>query len=100
MAFAVYIYIYVHIFICIYTYTQIAQIAQDGRGIVRACADDVGVALASYRHLKFLFPIFATAEDIAGLALKPPKCNIVFTFIEFSENIVLVIHAWLRKHIP
>ena len=67
------------------------QVAQAGRGLVRACADDVGAALASYRHLEYLFPIFARAKDIAGLVLNPPKCNIVLTSTEHNENIALVV---------
>ena len=77
-----------------------AQIAQTGRGVVRACADDIGAALASYRHLKYFHPIFAKASEIAGLRLKPPKCNLVPTSIMFSEEIVRTIGSWLRKHIP
>ena len=54
-------------------------ISKKGRGIIRACADDIGAALKHYKSLSYLFPIFKQAQYLAGLTLKPLKCNIVPT---------------------
>ena len=37
------------------------------RGIVRACADDIGMCLARLRHLQLIYPIFSAALKHAGL---------------------------------
>ena len=42
-------------------------------GIVRACADDIGIVLKQLKHLKIIYPIFNDCKSHAGLALKPPK---------------------------
>ena len=34
-----------------------------GRGILRACADDIGVAVKSLSAFKYMFPIFNLAES-------------------------------------
>jgi len=75
-------------------------ISLPGRGIVRACADDIGAALTTYKSLAHMFPIFESAENIAGLTLKPAKCNVVPTSEPMSEFLVSVIRQWLRQHIP
>ena len=46
-------------------------ISKHGRGMVRACADDIGAALTSYKHLMHVYPIFDIAEQAAGLTFKP-----------------------------
>lgn len=35
------------------------------RGLLRACADDVGAVLRRLAHLRDLFPVFADAESVA-----------------------------------
>ena len=46
-------------------------------GIVRACADDIGITLSMLRHLRMIFPIFHDCKTLAGLELKPIKCVLV-----------------------
>ena len=71
-----------------------------GRGILRACADDIGIALKSLATFKYLFPIFDSAQMIAGLTLKPSKCNVIPTSEQFSEELVARIKAWLNANVP
>eukprot|EP00959_Pyramimonas_sp_CCMP1952_P432152 9049798-Pyramimonas_sp.AAC.1 len=47
------------------------------RGVIRACADDVGAALRVLVHLRRLKRIFDLSRKLAGLALKVSKCFIV-----------------------
>ena len=46
-------------------------------GIMRACADDLGVALRNLRQLTLMEPIFEDARVLAGLTLKPKKCVLI-----------------------
>ena len=46
-------------------------------GIVRACADDIGITLSMLRHLRMIHPIFKDCKTFAGLDLKPSKCALV-----------------------
>ena len=46
-------------------------------GIVRACADDVGIALADFRSLKVVEKVFRFAKECANMCLKPKKCNLI-----------------------
>ena len=41
------------------------------RGIVRACAEDIGTALLSFKGLMLLKPIFDNASLLVGLVLGP-----------------------------
>ena len=75
-------------------------ITKHGRGMVRACADDIGAALTSYKYLMHLFPIFDIAEQVSGLTLKPTKCNVVPTSEPLTETLVNVIRKWLKRNVP
>jgi hypothetical protein len=76
------------------------HIADRGRGIIRACADDIGAALADFRFLKYCYPVFVEAEKCAGLSLKPVKCVIVPTSHTLDVHIALRIKTWLQENIP
>jgi hypothetical protein len=69
------------------------------RGIIRSCADDIGVSLARLKHLGLLTPIFGDAETLAGLKLKPPKCVLV-PLCKFSDRRAEDISKWMRRNIP
>ena len=75
-------------------------VADKGRGIIRACADDLGAALEHYKTFKYMYTVFEDAEKLAGLTLKPVKCIVVPTSEPFSEHIVNVITKWLCQNIP
>jgi len=76
------------------------QVAGHGRGIVRACADDIGAALRDYRELRYLYEPFQIAESCAGLTLQPKKCKIIVTSQLPSEKVVHVIRSWLLRTLP
>ena len=44
---------------------------------IRFCADDIGAALASFRYLALLQPVFKLAQGASGLVLNAAKCVIV-----------------------
>ena len=46
-------------------------------GIIRACADDIGITLTQLRHLRIVHPIFGECKAHGGLNVKPPKCCVV-----------------------
>jgi len=75
------------------------QLREDNRGVIRACADDLGTAQARLKHLGLLFPIYESARHFAGLNLKPPKCNIV-PLCTMSSETVKNIRKWLARNIP
>ncbi len=53
-------------------------------GIVRACADDIGITFKMLKHLQLIHPIYCDCNDLGGLALKPRKC--VFSpFVQIHE---------------
>eukprot|EP00959_Pyramimonas_sp_CCMP1952_P261739 5473331-Pyramimonas_sp.AAC.1 len=52
-------------------------IIQHNKGIVRACADDVGSAVKSLEHLPTMASIFKFARPLAGFTLKFRKCYLV-----------------------
>ena len=66
---------------------------------MRACADDIGICLTRLKHLQGIYPIFKSAEELAGLKLKPPKCVIV-PLCELSNRVKNDITKWLRRNIP
>ena len=68
-------------------------------GIVKACADDIGITLSMLRHLRMIFKIFHDCKTFAGLELKPIKCVLV-PLCEWSEEVQNGILRWLRKNIP
>jgi len=66
------------------------------KGIVRACADDLAFALSRLKHLELLYPIFAQAESIGGLKLKPQKCKIA-PLVEENPGKYEEIESWIKK---
>ena len=48
-----------------------------GIGVTRACADDVGAAMAAIDTLKKYKEVFDMAKFFSGLKLKPKKCILV-----------------------
>ena len=46
-------------------------------GIVRACADDIGISIVRLKHLLLIAPVFKECRIFAGLKLKPIKCVLV-----------------------
>ena len=62
----------------------------------RGCADDIGGALAGYKFLKVVKPIFNKAAAYAGRTLNPRKCIIIPTsFSCFEEKAAEIKHDFL-----
>ena len=68
-------------------------------GIIRACADDLGVALSRLKCLGLLHPIFVSAQSLAGLILKSSKCILV-PLCSLSDRTRQDILKWLMRNIP
>ena len=66
----------------------------------RGCADDIGAAIASYKFLKVIKPVFDQAEKFAGLKLNLRKCIIVPAKFSSFEAKKVEIHKWLCKFLP
>ena len=77
-----------------------ATIEAKNRGIIRACADDIGAVLRKLSHLCFLAPIFSCAQRVAGLTLKPNKCFLVPLHSSCSLHATSVARDALVKHVP
>ena len=68
-------------------------------GIIRACADDIGITFTMLKHLRLVHPIFEDCKTHAGLNLKPIKCVLV-PLCNWSEAVQKCIVRWLKKNIP
>ena len=63
---------------------------------LRACADDLGAALAELRHLELFLPPLVLTKAATGLGLKPSKCIIVPLW-KWSPTLATAIREWLRR---
>ena len=68
-------------------------------GIVRACADDIGIAVRKLGHLGMIYPIYQACKELGGLALKPIKC-VLMPLCDYTAEIQDKIKKWIAKHIP
>ncbi len=68
-------------------------------GIVRACADDIGITLSRLKHLLLIYVIYYDCKSFGGLALKPIKCVLV-PLCRFTHEVQTSISNWIAKHIP
>ena len=66
----------------------------------RVCADDVGCAISNIKSLHKVKAIFVKAECLAGLALKPSKCNLIPLAEPFSSHVKQKIQNWLDEFLP
>ena len=69
------------------------------KGVVRACADDIGMVLRSVSDLVSAHAVFSRAKRFAGLALKPAKCNLVPLAAQWSDKLSRAIHHRLANMI-
>jgi len=70
------------------------------RGIVRACADDIGASLRDISSLNVMKCIFDSAKTLAGLALKPTKVVIVPLSPRSWDMLATFVRDWLSENIP
>jgi hypothetical protein len=73
---------------------------QMSEALVRACADDVGMALRRLDSLALLYKIFEDYRKATNLTLKAAKCVLVVTVCKLSGWNVDMIRAWLRRRVP
>ncbi|CAK0852171.1 unnamed protein product [Prorocentrum cordatum] len=71
-----------------------------GRGLCRARADDLGLALAVVVHLSHLAGVMFLMEDIAGLAVKPAKCRIIRLAGPVDDELVFNLRNALIAIVP
>ena len=76
------------------------SVVQAGKGVIGACADDIGASLASIVHLVDMFKIFDVARLVAGLSLKAKKCVIIPVSSIFSNELHDAIRTWLASNLP
>ena len=67
--------------------------------IIRACADDIGLATSDIRVLRRIYKDFEDFRRIAGNRLKHRKCVIVALSAPLKQAI-LDIRAFLRNFVP
>ena len=75
-------------------------VVQPKKGVIGACADDIGASLASITALIDMFGIFDVARTVAGLSLKKTKCPIVPLSGPFSPALRDDIASWLALNLP
>eukprot|EP00972_Heterocapsa_arctica_P051571 7587157-Heterocapsa_arctica.AAC.1 len=76
------------------------EVCQSGKGIIRACADDIGGALKSLKFLKVTKNICDDFRAISNLHLKPRKCVVIPTGAVLSAGLKKRITRWLEENIP
>eukprot|EP00959_Pyramimonas_sp_CCMP1952_P265700 5555276-Pyramimonas_sp.AAC.1 len=69
-----------------------------GRGLLSACADDLGIVLAALRDHGALLPHLQAAQQHAGLRLQPKKCVLVPTWSLPTPEITASMRAMLTQH--
>ena len=74
-------------------------LAAGGKGIVRACADDISFALSRLKHIRLLVPIYNAAERLAGLMLHLKK-SIIVPLIKKDAVKYHQIKQWMSSNIP
>ena len=67
---------------------------------VRACADDIGMALSQLRHLPIAQKVFASFKCVSGLNLKATKCIIILSSFLASPPNCTAVRDWLSVHCP
>jgi hypothetical protein len=75
------------------------ELDSPGVACVRACADDIGVAIRGIATLALLKPTFDSAKAFAGLTLKPRKCVLVPTSQQLTPNLEKRIKCWLGENL-
>ena len=73
---------------------------QINSAVVRACADDVGVALRFLKQLRILYDIFEKYAKATNLKLKPGKCIIIPTTCMLDEESLSLLRSFLEQEVP
>ena len=68
--------------------------------VVRACADDVGIAMFFIGFLVHAHECYTQIARISNLTLKPAKCVIVPLAAALTDALTHTIQTWLAQHVP
>ncbi|CAK0907259.1 unnamed protein product, partial [Prorocentrum cordatum] len=71
-----------------------------GRGLCRACADDLGLLLKAAAHFAHLAGAIILMDVLAGLTLKAPKCHIIPLAGEVNAELILKLRNALIAIVP
>ncbi|CAK0887921.1 unnamed protein product, partial [Prorocentrum cordatum] len=71
-----------------------------GRGLCRACADDLGLVLRTVAYLVYLADVMLCMEILAGLELKAPKCHIIPLAGQVNADLILKLKNALLAIVP
>ena len=77
----------------------IRTIGGNRRGVLRACADDLGLVIRSLTTMIDIQEPFADAEHATKMKVKPVKCKLVLLG-SAEENALLDVPGWLRAFAP
>eukprot|EP00959_Pyramimonas_sp_CCMP1952_P201813 4220128-Pyramimonas_sp.AAC.1 len=83
-----------------FLYHLVRVIEETGRGLVRACADDIGGTLQSIEDLAWVALVMREAELVANLVLKIQKCHIVPLSASFSPALASEALGRLTRAVP
>eukprot|EP00959_Pyramimonas_sp_CCMP1952_P097086 2029262-Pyramimonas_sp.AAC.1 len=73
---------------------------RDSRGLVRACADDIGCALMGIEDMAWVALAMRAAELIANFVLKIQKCHVVPLSAPFGPALAQEAHERLSQVVP
>ena len=68
-------------------------------GHIYACADDIGIAVRDINASGCVFGLLERMRKASGLVLKPRQCVLILLVVAPSNNNVLCMQEWMRKHI-
>ena len=77
-----------------------SRIDSRGLAVTRACADDIGAAIADFKALAEYEKWFSLMSKIAGLCLKPKKCVLIPTASKLSLHLKSRFRDELFKLVP
>jgi len=80
--------------------TVVTKFSPSPAAVLRACADDIGVALSSWRLLLRLEVSFALVARLANLKLKVVKCVLIPVAQENFERLSSRLSDWLARFLP
>ncbi|CAK0850757.1 unnamed protein product, partial [Prorocentrum cordatum] len=83
-----------------FLYHLVRVIEEAGRGLARACADDIGGTLKSIEDLAWVALAMREAELVANLVLKIQKCHIVPLSASFSPALASEALGRLTRTVP
>lgn len=69
-------------------------------GMLRACADDLGLVLHHIQQLHAVDKVFSLAGKVANLKLAPPKCKLIPLIRMLDPELKEFLASWLKENVP